>query len=470
MFTELYESCGKVFPGRKSFMDSFREDCYQEWKFASWLLHSGPSSTAIDLLLSLDMPIQPKGHSKNAIHLLYWQPIECLQAILRNPLLVPYISFVPRKVWTSTTKICQVYDEWLTGDLAWNIQNVLPPGANILGVVLSSNKTSISIMMGNCMAYPLLISLANIDASIQLKPSLHGYLLLALLPIPKFFHKTTHVCNLNKVLAPLRIAATVWIMMNDPVGNLQYCYTPLASQIADTPEESLLLATNYKNFLKAIKVLHFNGVVKPVWRDWPLSDPSNFVTPKPLHHFQKMSWDQDTKWCISIVDPAELDLCSSLIQTTVGYCAFDMGISKLKQVTGHDHRAILHYIIGLIAGAVPQCFLVAVHVLIKFCYLSQAPTFTEDLLTKVAKSLQTFHDHKDTITHADVQSNWEILKMELLQSVVCSIRLSGVVIQWLADPMEHAHVQEIKAPVQVGNNQNYYNQIAHHLDCLEKCF
>ncbi|KAF8833336.1 hypothetical protein BDN67DRAFT_1017680, partial [Paxillus ammoniavirescens] len=280
-----------------------------------------------------------------------------------------------------------MYDEWLTGDRAWNVQNALPPGATILGVVLSSDKMNISIMTGNHMAYLLLISLANIDTSIRLKPSLHRYLLLALLPIPKFLHKTTPVRSplqdrlihqaLDKVLSPLKIAAAVGIMMNDPVGNLRYCYTPLALWIADTPEESLLSATSckafpvmtatskqfgdafrhpsrtgpaalatirvactqsdpsdYKNFLKVIKALHLNSVVEPVWRDWPLSDPSDFLTPEPLHHFHKMSWDHDTKWCIVIVGVGELDFHFSLIQTAVGYRAFDEGISKLKQVTG----------------------------------------------------------------------------------------------------------------------------------------
>ncbi|KAF8833078.1 hypothetical protein BDN67DRAFT_986268, partial [Paxillus ammoniavirescens] len=139
-------------------------------------------------------------------------------------------------------------------------------------------------------------------------------------------------------------------------------------------------------------------------------------------------------------------------------------------VTGRDHRAVQRYIIGLITGAVPRRFLVAIRALVEFRYLSQAPTFTEDSLTKVTNALQTFHDHKDTITRADVQSNWEIPKMELLQSVVRSICLSGVVMQWSADPTEHAHVQEIKAPARVGNNQNYYSQIARHLDRSEKCF
>ncbi|KAF8833335.1 hypothetical protein BDN67DRAFT_874869, partial [Paxillus ammoniavirescens] len=100
----------------------------QEWQFASRLLRSGLSLTAIDSLLSLDMirqvplsfrtgrqlraqmeilppgptwfcePIQPEGCTKNTVRLFYRQPIECLQAILSNPILGPYISFVPRKV------------------------------------------------------------------------------------------------------------------------------------------------------------------------------------------------------------------------------------------------------------------------------------------------------------------------------------------------------------------------------------
>jgi hypothetical protein len=378
-------------------------------------------------------------------------------------------------------------------------------------------------MTGNRMAYPLLISLANIDASIQSKLSLHGYLLLALLPIAKFLHKTTHVHSLlqdrlvhkclDKVLAPLKIAAAMGIMMNDPVGNLRYCFTPLASWIVDTPEESLLSVMNckaspvtvatlkqfgdafrhpsrtgpmtlaairmasaqsdpsdYKEFLKTIKPLHLNGVVEPVWRDWPLSDPSDFLTPEPLHHFHRMFWDHDTKWCIAMVGAAELDFRFSLVQTPVGYRAFDEGISKLKQVTGCDHRAVQRYIIGLIAGAVPLRFLIAVRALVEFRYLAQAPTFTEDSLTKVANALQIFHDHKDAIVRANVRSNWEIPKMELLQSVVRSIRLSGAVMQWSADPTEHAHVQEIKVPARAGNNQNYYNQIVHYLDRSEKCF
>ena len=238
------------------------------------------------------------------------------------------------------------------------LQETLPPGATMLGVVLSSDKTNISVMSGNHMAHPLLISLANIDARIRSKASLHAYLLLALLPIAKFTHKNSRVRGLlqdrlvhqalNIVLSPLKVAAQVGIMMSDPVGNLRYCYTPLASWIADTPEESLLVGTgpkaspvttamyknfgddhrhpsrtaettlvaihtacqkysptDYKNFVKAAKSLFLNGIVEPCWKGW--ADPSKFLTPEALHHFHQMSWDHDVKWCIHVVGAAEVD-------------------------------------------------------------------------------------------------------------------------------------------------------------------
>ena len=346
------------------------------------------------------------------------------------------------------------------------LQEALPPGATILGVVLSSDKTNISVMSGNHMAHPVLISLANIDASIRSKASVHTYLLLALLPIVKFTHKTTRVRGLlqdrlvhsalNIVLSPLKTAATVGVMMNDPVGNLRYCFTPLVSWIADTPEEGLLAGTgskaspvttatsknfgdafrhppctaettlatiltacrkhsptDYKNFLKIAKRLFLNGVIEPCWKGWMLSDPSIFFNPEVLHHFHRMFWDHDVQWCIHVIGDAKLDFRFSIIQTPVGYRAFDEGISKLKQVTGCDHRTVQCYIIGVIAGKAPHKFLTAVHALLDFCYLAQAPVFTTHSLDRVAAALQEFHDNKDAIISQGTQANWEIPKLEL---------------------------------------------------------
>ncbi|KAI6045404.1 hypothetical protein EDC04DRAFT_2559633, partial [Pisolithus marmoratus] len=214
-------------------------------------------------------------------------------------------------------------------------------------------------------------------------------------------------------------------------GNLHYYYMLLVSWIADMPEECLLAAMSpkaspvtiatskdfsdpfhhpsctslltlvaiqtactkqdpfdYKNFLKVTKHLCLKSVIKPCWKGWLLSDPSQFLTPKPLHHFHRMFWDHNTKWCIDINGSAELNFCFSLLQTPVGYCAFEDGTSQLKQVIGCDHCTVQHYIIGAIAGSVPWHFLVAVCSLLDFQYMAQAPEFTDNTLCSLGKWYQ----------------------------------------------------------------------------------
>ncbi|KAI6041981.1 hypothetical protein EDC04DRAFT_2534493, partial [Pisolithus marmoratus] len=191
----------------------------QEWAFTLWLLQSCLSMAAVDNLLSLkimkNVPLSfcsakelrtraetlPPGPwwlcktlvteypTKEPPHLFYCNPLNHL-------LLESHKAFIPWKIWTCAARICHIYDEWLSGDHAWNMQEALPPGATLLGVVLSSDKTNISVMSGNHMGHPLLISLANIDMHIHSKTSLHAYLLLALLPIAKFMQKSTHIHSL----------------------------------------------------------------------------------------------------------------------------------------------------------------------------------------------------------------------------------------------------------------------------------
>ena len=380
------------------------------------------------------------------------------------------------------------------------------------------------------MAHPLLLSLANIDADIHSKGSLHGHVLLVLLPVASFVHKQTHVRSLlsdqliheslDLMLKPLKVAAVVGIMMSNPVGNLRYCFTPLVAYIANTPKESLLACIgpkaspvstatykqfgdsfrhpsrmaamtlddiiqacsmadpdNFESFLKIAKRYHLNSVIKPFFRDWPLSEPSIFITPELLHHFHRLFWDHDLQWCIVVLGPDEIDYRYSLVQTAVGYRSFGEGVSKLKQVTGRDHHAVQRYIVGVITGGVPPKFLAAISALLDFRYLAQMPCFDNDALARAEAALQKFHDHKSAIITAGRRQgsngplkHWEIPKLELLQHVVPSICASGAVMQWMADVTEHAHVTEIKQPACSGNNQDYYTQIARHLDRSEKCF
>jgi hypothetical protein len=399
-----------------------------------------------------------------------------------------------------------------------------------LGTILSSDKTTITAMTGNRTAHPLLISLANLDADFRAKSSNRAFVLLALLPVTKFTckdkklhgvlqNRLTHSC-LDFILKPLKTAASIGVMMADPLGNLRYCFTTLAAYIVDTPEAQMLAGvggksspitlaahkqfgdpfqheprvasttlaqldsivetcdpwTDLSDYVREAKRSRLNGVHEPFWRDWPLADPSSFLTPEPLHHWHRQFWDHDVKWCIRVLGCDELDFRFSILQPHTGYRHFKEGISKLKQVTGRDHQDIQRYIIGIIADAAPKDFIIAIRALLDFRYLAQAPVVDQRVCDMIQASLQEFHDHKAIILDLEARvgkgnrpiDHWQIPKLELMQSVVPLIRANGAPIQWSADITEHAHITEIKDPARASNNQNYDSQICRHLDRTEK--
>ncbi|KAG1753542.1 uncharacterized protein EDB91DRAFT_1242525 [Suillus paluster] len=280
-------------------------------------------------------------HSTKSPVILYWRdPLECISTILNHPLFHNQLDFTPRKVYSTAQKLCRVYTEWMTGNDAWNMQSALPQGATLLGTILSSDKTNISVLTGDRVAHPLLVSLANICMNTQLKSSSNSFILTALLPVPKFLHKNKrmrgvlvdrliHQC-LDIVLKPLKEATLRGVMLSDPIGQSQYCFPPLASYIVDTPEAmmlaciggktSLVTMAMYKQFgdsfrhephtasttLAQLSVVRtradpsdlqaffreaqkfcLNGVFEPFWRDWVIIDPSRFFTPETLHVLHK---------------------------------------------------------------------------------------------------------------------------------------------------------------------------------------
>jgi hypothetical protein len=382
-------------------------------------------------------------------------------------------------------------------------------------------------MTGNRTAHPLLISLANIAMDFRTKTSNDLFLLLALLPIPKFIHsdrkirgvlenRLIHFC-LDIILEPLKKATQFGTLMEDPLGLRRVCFPPLAAYIVDTPESALVACVagktssvtmaSYKQFgddyrheprtpsitlarLHAVesvvdpweleayvnesKKYRLNGVHRPFWRDWPLADPSVFLTSEPLHHWHRQFWDHDVKWCMNAVGKPEFDFRFAILHPQTGFRHFKEGISSLKQVTGREHRDVQRYIVSVIAGAVPPKFLVAIRALLDFRYLAQSHVISEETCSSIDDSLQEFHSHKQAILDAGARRgkklihNWYIPKLEFFQSVATNIRENGVAIQWSADITEHAHITTVKDPARSGNNQNYEPQICRYLDRLDK--
>ncbi|KAJ3780208.1 hypothetical protein GGU10DRAFT_321886 [Lentinula aff. detonsa] len=315
-----------------------------EWQLASWLLNSDLSMSQIDEYLKLEL------------------------------------------IFETAARTTRVYDSWLLSDRAWRLQSELPPGRTLLGTILSSDKTNISIMVRNRCAHPLLISLANIKTKMLSKAGHYLLQLLALLPIPVFQKKSQDVWgilenqlfhqSLDIVLRPLKVAASIGHLMADPVGQVRRCHTPCATWIVDTPEASLISCVggggktspyttaiykdygnsfrhptqtgnstlamidqltaradpnNIRTFLQWARKGRMNGVINPCWRNWPSSDPGEFLLPEILHYWHKFFFDHDMQWCINVVGAEEIDFWYSLITKKQGFCSFPEGISQLRR-------------------------------------------------------------------------------------------------------------------------------------------
>ena len=224
-----------------------------------------------------------------------------------------------------------------------------------------------------------------------------------------------------------------------------------------------------------------NGVHLPFWQNWTLPDgtvaePSQFLTPKPLHHWHKQFWDHDAKWCICAVGSKELDFRFSILQPCVSFQHFKVSISSLRQVTGRDHRNVQGYIVPIIADTVSKEFLLCIWALSNFHYLAQSRSIDNHTLTKISITLSLFHQKKQAILDAGARvgtgnkpiNNFFIPKLEFLHSVVASTCWSSVPIQWSTDPTERAHIDVVKTPSENTNNGQYGPQICRHLDRDER--
>jgi len=56
------------------------------------------------------------------LRIFYRDAIECLQSLLSHPLLADKFDFIPRKVYESAEHAVRIYQGFMTGNYAWDLQ------------------------------------------------------------------------------------------------------------------------------------------------------------------------------------------------------------------------------------------------------------------------------------------------------------------------------------------------------------
>ena len=186
-----------------------------------------------------------------SIKFFFRDPVACAAYLLEQRSYKKHLSYAPRREYTEAEGE-RVYSEMCTGDWWWETQGKLLPGATIIPIICSSDETHLTNFSGDQKAWPLYLTIGNLDSVVRNKPSYLGYITLALLPVPpKFqgisttlddklrreaqaalFHVATHIFQ------PLHKHTESGIQLPCADGFIRHCHPVLASYIADHSEQT----------------------------------------------------------------------------------------------------------------------------------------------------------------------------------------------------------------------------------------
>jgi hypothetical protein len=94
-----------------------------------------------------------------------------------------HLSYAPVRQFSGTSSDNRIYDEMHTGDWWWRTQGEIPEGGTIIPVLLASDKTMLSLHHGDQAAWPVYITIGNLDRRTRRKQTVPGLILLGFLPI-----------------------------------------------------------------------------------------------------------------------------------------------------------------------------------------------------------------------------------------------------------------------------------------------
>ncbi|KAI0714708.1 hypothetical protein C8Q76DRAFT_648762 [Earliella scabrosa] len=423
--------------------------------------------------------------------------------LIGNPAFDGSVSYKPVRVTKGGERY---YGEMNTADWWWDTQGKLPAGATIAPLLLASDKTQLTVLRGDKTAWPVYLTIGNIDKAVRRKPSLHGALLLGYIPVAKLkcfsddersdaSYRLFHAC-MAKMLAPLIEAGKTGVKMTCADGEIRLVFPILAAYIADHPEQCLVACCKesrcprcvvpfdergdlhehpLRDHASTVNILEQLGhgitpdeyteqglrpIIKPFWADLPHTDIFSCFTPDFLHQIHKgVIKDHLLKWCQKIVGKDELDARFSTLSQAHGLRHFAHGISLISQWTGTEAKEIEKTLLGLLVGQADPDVLRATRALLDFIYYAQYEVHSDTTLTHMRSALVDFHFHKDAFVKLGIRKAFNIPKLHSLLHYIEAIRRLGCADGFNTEHSERLHIDFAKDAFRASSKREYIAQM-----------
>ncbi|KIK15871.1 hypothetical protein PISMIDRAFT_16209 [Pisolithus microcarpus 441] len=130
-------------------------------------LRTGPAWTCEMIDVVGDAVAEDGSTRREQLELWRRDPVECVMELIGNPAFRDAMAYVPERAYADSEGKNHIYDEMWTADWWWDVQGKLPAGATVAPVILSSDKTSLSVFSGDKKAWPVYLTIGNISKDIR---------------------------------------------------------------------------------------------------------------------------------------------------------------------------------------------------------------------------------------------------------------------------------------------------------------
>ncbi|KAF7348893.1 hypothetical protein MVEN_01409500 [Mycena venus] len=383
----------------------------------------------------------------------------------------------------------------------------LPIGSTCAPIILSSDKTRLSQQRGDKTAWPVYLTIGNIEKGTRKKASSHVTILLSYLLTPKLDcfseaarsvtkYRLFHYC-MGLIMQSLAHTGNNGVQMTCPDGFLRKVHPILAAYVADYPEQCLV-ACCMENRCPECKVLptergkhclHAKRAVKetldyiqryqqerknpqfkhefektlglrpvpPFWAGLPHTDIFEAFTPDILHQLHKGVFkDHLVSWCTTVIEK-EMDARFRSMPSHPDVRHFKHGISMVSQWNGGEHKEMEKVFAGLMAGHAEPAVIKTATAVVNFIHLSSLECHTTRSLAVMDSALDTFHENKAIFLElgARAQGHFNIPKIHSMEHYTPKIRLFGSADEFNTEAPERLHINYAKEGYRASNKKDY---------------
>ncbi|KAG8710043.1 hypothetical protein FRC08_017694 [Ceratobasidium sp. 394] len=458
-------------------------------------LPHGPEWKVFDI--KLDTPIRHT-RRKHYLYLFTRSVVATFQDLMANPEFKSSMQYAPRREWTAEDRKCRVFGESSSAEWWWRMQErMADKSATIVPLIISHDRTSLSTMSGGQTAYPLYMTLANIDKSVRRKLKSRASALLAYLPVDKYPYIKNKLERsrlrrelvhraLEKVFEELRVLSETGIIVLCADGRYRKAYLVVRGIMLDFEEQLQMSGVMKNRCPKCLQDVQGRGGGqlgpprtnnqtlcalhawlegegrgqadelglrdRPVWPWWaniPHLDFTASLMPDLLHQLHHRMFRHLLNWSIAAAGGEMVDLYFMLMPVAEGMRHFSQGVSKLQQWTGRESKEaakqLLPIVASLDANPWDSDFICLTRALLDFTYRAQASRMTEADVAQLEKTLEEIHRYKSVLIRLNIfqdDSRFDaITKLHMIGHMPGDTREMGTPDGFSTEAPEHQHIE-----------------------------